>query len=55
MATYLWYNFFNNCFIASWGFIMFKKQKEKLKSQLAAKSYEMKQDDIECFVYIYHK
>lgn len=43
MATRLWYNFFNNCFIASWGFIMFNKQKEKLKSQLAAKSYEMKQ------------
>lgn len=37
MATYLWYNFFNNCFIASWGFIMFKNLKSKLESKIETK------------------
>ena len=43
MATYLWYNFFTNCFVASWGFIMFKKQKEKLKQQIAFAKIDIKE------------
>ena len=37
MATYLWYNFFITCFVASWGFIMFKNLKSKLESKIETK------------------